>query len=220
MVLDLATDEAGQLLAALSSDTARDIILELHDQASTLSEVADAVGTSRQNAQYHVKQLQSVDAIRVVDTIYSEKGREMKVYAPTGEPLIIVSGEEDNGSQIRERVAQALAPIVAIGLISVAIQAVATTMGEADKSDSGTLLSGEGTETEVAEDGDMNVDLDAYVTTTGILDGDQIKLEEPMYIEVTSVSQTFFEAYPGLMFFLGAMTALVLILGIRRIRQR
>lgn len=126
LVLDLESDDAGEILGALSSETARNIMLALHEQPATLSEVAESVDTSRQNAQYHLKKLEAVDAVQVIDTLYSEKGREMKVYAPNGEPLIIVSAEDGTGSRLRDTISDLLAPILAIALVSAVLQVVAT----------------------------------------------------------------------------------------------
>lgn len=126
LVLDLESDDAGEILGALSSETARNIMLALHAQPATLSDVAESVDTSRQNAQYHLKKLEAVDAVQVIDTLYSEKGREMKVYAPSGEPLIIVSAEDGTGSRLRDTISDLLAPILAIALVSAVLQVIAT----------------------------------------------------------------------------------------------
>lgn len=86
-------DEVGdELLEALASETARNILLTLNEEPKPPNEVSDAVGTSLQNADYHLGNLEKAGVIQAVGTEYSEKGREMTVYAPTGQPLVIVSG--------------------------------------------------------------------------------------------------------------------------------
>ncbi|SDX53413.1 ArsR/SmtB family transcription factor [Halobellus clavatus] len=92
-VLPIEDEEAARLLNCLSSDTARSTLSALHDDASTASELADAVGTSLQNVRHHLQNLRDADLVRVVGTRYSVKGREMNVYAPTRESLVVCVGD-------------------------------------------------------------------------------------------------------------------------------
>lgn len=92
-------DDGGALIEVLSSETARGITARLHEKPMTASELADAVDTSVQNATYHLDNLQAAGVVDVVETWYSEKGSEMKVYAPTNDPLVIVIGADgDEGA--------------------------------------------------------------------------------------------------------------------------
>jgi DNA-binding transcriptional ArsR family regulator len=91
----LDSEDAGELLSSLSSDTARNILTTLHDEPSTASEVADAVDTSLQNARHHLGNLQEAGLVRVAETRYSSKGREMNVYAPSENPMVVFVGNQD-----------------------------------------------------------------------------------------------------------------------------
>ncbi|WP_255150684.1 ArsR/SmtB family transcription factor [Halorarius halobius] len=91
----LDSDDAGELLSSLSSDTARNILTALHDEPQTASEVADGVDTSLQNARHHLGNLQEAGLVRVAETRYSSKGREMNVYAPSEDPMVVFVGNED-----------------------------------------------------------------------------------------------------------------------------
>ncbi len=82
-------DEHTEVLQKLSSDTAQELLDALSEGPGTASEVADAVDTSIQNAQYHLTRLAETDLIEAVDTWYSAKGKEMTVYALTAEELVI-----------------------------------------------------------------------------------------------------------------------------------
>lgn len=93
-VVSLGEDAGVELLDALSSGTARKIVLTLNEEPKPANEVADAIGTSLQNIAYHLRKLERSGVIRPIGTEYSEKGREMNVYAPSGEPLVIVSGSD------------------------------------------------------------------------------------------------------------------------------
>ncbi len=121
-VLGVDSDDADDLLGALSSDTARSLLSELHDQPATASELSERADTSLQNAQYHLKKLEDADLISPVDTIYSEKGREMTVYAPSDGPLILFAGKEEQTSGLKDVLSRVLGVAVLLGLISAAIQ--------------------------------------------------------------------------------------------------
>ena len=85
----------GKVLPALRSDTARAILSELYNDPVVASELAETVDTSLQNVQYHLDKLQEADLVTVAGTWYSEKGKEMKVYAPANEPLLLVFGGDE-----------------------------------------------------------------------------------------------------------------------------
>lgn len=97
-LVDMADDEAEEVFDALGSDTARTILLELHDEPRPASELATAVDTSVQNVQYHLTKLAAADLVSEVDTWYSESGTEMVVYAPADEALVLFAGEDREGA--------------------------------------------------------------------------------------------------------------------------
>jgi DNA-binding transcriptional ArsR family regulator len=116
-VVGLESDDADDLLAALSSTTARELFAELNEEPNTPSALADQVDTTLQNAQYHLEKLEDADLIEVVDTAYSEKGREMDVYAPQDKPLVVFAGSEDESSTLRTALSRLLG---GIGVLAVA----------------------------------------------------------------------------------------------------
>jgi DNA-binding transcriptional ArsR family regulator len=135
-------DDADDLLAALSSTTARELLAALHDEPMTASAVADRVDTSLQNTQYHLEKLERADVIRVVDTAYSEKGREMNVYAPADQPLVVFAGREEQTTGLKTALSRLLGGLGVLGLVSLAIQQVfgdgfAPPGGSADSADDG-----------------------------------------------------------------------------------
>lgn len=90
--LDLT--DAGAVLDALKATTARTLLAGVYDDPATASELADRAGTSIQNAQYHLNRLSDAGVVEVVDTWHSTKGREMDVYGPASDPLVIVLGDD------------------------------------------------------------------------------------------------------------------------------
>lgn len=66
--------------------------------------MADRVGTSLQNAAYHLDRLLDAGLVTVIETWYSAKGKEMDVYAPATEPLVLFVG----GVSSKRAVSQAI----------------------------------------------------------------------------------------------------------------
>ena len=121
-VVGVDEDEADDLIAALGSETARAILSTLHDRPATKSEVADEVGTSLQNVQYHLSRLDEADLVDVVDTAYSEKGREMDVYAAADEPLVLFAGGSEESTGLKTALMRLLGGYGILGLAAVAVQ--------------------------------------------------------------------------------------------------
>ena len=97
-LVDLDEETADEVFEALAAGTTREIFLALHEQPQAASDLAEATGTSVQNVQYHLEKLTDADLVEVVDTWYSERGSEMKVYAPTDESLVLYAGRDKQSS--------------------------------------------------------------------------------------------------------------------------
>jgi DNA-binding transcriptional ArsR family regulator len=121
-VIGVDSDDADDLIAALSSGTARALLAALHDEPANPAKLADAVDTTIQNAQYHLGKLEDAGLIEVVDTVYSEKGREMQVYAPSDRPLVVVAGREEETSGLQAALSRLLGAFAALALGSVLVQ--------------------------------------------------------------------------------------------------
>lgn len=121
-VIGVDSEDADDVLAALSSATARKLLAELNETPAPPGELADRVDTSLQNAQYHLNKLESAGAVEVVDTAYSEKGREMDVYAPANQPLVICAGDEQETSGVRSVLTSLLGGFGALAFASLLVQ--------------------------------------------------------------------------------------------------
>jgi predicted transcriptional regulator len=88
----IGRDEPTDALCVLSCDTAQRILAALTDEPGTASDVAADVDASLQNVTYHLDRLCDAELIAPVNTWYSEKGKEMTVYAPTTERLVVRFG--------------------------------------------------------------------------------------------------------------------------------
>ena len=123
-VVGLDSEDADALMQALSSDTAREMLSALHEEPLPPSRLAEQVDTTLQNAQYHLERLSDAGAIEVVGTAYSEKGREMDVYAPADKPLVIFAGRDEQASGIRAALGRLIGGLAALLFGAIAIQEV------------------------------------------------------------------------------------------------
>ena len=85
-------EDADGVVDALASDTARAIVEHLYTEPATASDLAAAVGTSVQNARYHLERLEAAGVVGVVGSRCSERSTEMDVYGLQSEPLVVVAG--------------------------------------------------------------------------------------------------------------------------------
>jgi len=104
-VVGLGDGASMDVFSVRSSDTARSVLDRLYREPATQSELADELELSIQNVAYHVERLEAAGLVTVVDSWYSEKGRDMDVYAPAGDPLVLVAGGRDELDETRQAVA-------------------------------------------------------------------------------------------------------------------
>jgi len=121
-VIGVDSDEADALLGALQSETARDLLAALYDDPRTPSELAEAADTSIQNVRYHLEKLEDADLVEVADTVYSEKGREMNVYAPAAAPLVVFAGSDEDAPGVESALSRLLGAFGVLGLASLLVQ--------------------------------------------------------------------------------------------------
>ena len=145
-VIGVDSDEADGLLSALSSETARRLLSALHDEPSNPAALADRVDTSLQNVQYHLSRLESAGIVEIIDTVYSEKGREMNVYAPADRPLVVFAGREEETTGLRAALERLLGGVAILAVVSAIVQQVIgdglpLPFGTAGSADGGSAIS-------------------------------------------------------------------------------
>jgi DNA-binding transcriptional ArsR family regulator len=190
-VIGLDSDGADELLSALSSETSREILASLHEEPDTPSAVADRVDTSLQNAQYHLGNLHDANLIDVVDTIYSEKGREMKVYAPADRPLVVFAGSESESAGLQSALKSLLGGVAVLGVVSALVQFYLRGLPFGAKAGGGT---------EVSTSADSGGQMGTMAVESAASAGPQIP--------------------PGLLVFLGGLVVLTLAAGVWWLRRR
>lgn len=92
-VISIDDEEADQVFAALSADSARELLSALNEGPATVPELADVTGLTPQNVSYHLGKLDEAELVEPVETDSSENGAT--VYAPARS--ITVSTETDGG---------------------------------------------------------------------------------------------------------------------------
>ncbi|PSQ15937.1 ArsR family transcriptional regulator [Halobacteriales archaeon QS_8_69_26] len=127
-VVDLEGEEADEVFNALSSKTARTIVTELHEEPRTQSDLAEDIDTTVQNVRYHLDKLEDAGLVEVVDTWYSSRGNEMKVFAPA-DGALIVSGDRGRASRLKTALSRLVGGVSVIGFASLLVQVTARRLG-------------------------------------------------------------------------------------------
>lgn len=205
-VVGLDSEDADSVINALSSETARTVLHALHDRPDTPAELADRVDTTLQNVQYHIKKLEAAELVEVVDTVYSEKGREMNVYAPADEPLVLFAAAESDRSGIKETLMGLLGAIGLLGVVSLLIQRWAGTQPAAQTSsgDAGAMSAQESEQTEAGDDAAMAADTTA-ADEPGVLE----QTVDFLGGALTDAIDAIVSLEPGAAFFLGGLCVLL-----------
>ncbi|MFB6092244.1 MAG: ArsR/SmtB family transcription factor [Haloquadratum sp.] len=122
-VVDVADEDAGELVDALGSDTARRLVSELHRDPAPPSELARELDTSVQNVHYHLSNLKDAGVVESVGTRLSEKGNEMTVYGPAAEPIVLVGdASPTERDSLRRSLADWTTGLTALAFTSLAVQ--------------------------------------------------------------------------------------------------
>ncbi len=122
-VVDLEGEDADEVFSALSSSTAREIVAALHEEPRTQSELSETLDTTVQNVRYHLDNLEGAGLVEVVDTWYSSRGNEMKVYAPA-DGALIVSGDQNEASRLRRALSRLVGGVAVVGLAALVVQSL------------------------------------------------------------------------------------------------
>lgn len=120
-VLDIEAEDADAVFGALSSETAREVYGAVADEPRTASDLADALDSSIQNVRYHLDNLQDAGLVEVVDTWYSSRGSEMKVYGRSDGPIVLFAGDEESGADVRSALQTLVGGTAILGFIGVLI---------------------------------------------------------------------------------------------------
>ncbi|ELZ02281.1 regulatory protein ArsR [Natrialba chahannaoensis JCM 10990] len=120
-VAGLEGEDADQLFDALGSETSRAVLAACYEEGRTRSELAAKLETSLQNVGYHVDKLESADLLEPVETRYGENGREVTVYEPSKQAVVIAAGEPGFVERLAAAVDRLFAPIALVSLVALVV---------------------------------------------------------------------------------------------------
>ncbi|MFW6384708.1 MAG: ArsR/SmtB family transcription factor [Halodesulfurarchaeum sp.] len=208
-VIGVDDADADDVISALSATTARSLLASIHEEPATPSTLADRADTSLQNAQYHLEKLREADLIEVVDTRYSEKGREMNVYGAADAPVVLFAGSESHGRDVRSALTSLIGAVGVVGVGALVVQRLAGGgFGSAAGGDAGGA-SGAPTTTEEP----MMAAEEANATRT------VAETTASQSQELAQTAETALGLPPGALFFLGGVLALAVVGLVWYVRQ-
>jgi DNA-binding transcriptional ArsR family regulator len=113
-------EESKKITQVISNDTARRIIELLADSSLSASDISQRLNAPLTTITYNLENLESVGLVKIEKIKYSEKGREVKIYAPVRKLIVLVPEKTDRKSVadlIRRYLGVILAASLASGLI-------------------------------------------------------------------------------------------------------
>jgi DNA-binding transcriptional ArsR family regulator len=120
LVLEPGDERAQKIAKAMGSPMAGDILQQLAEKPSSLTDITERLAIPMNTAKYHVENLLDAGIIAVADTRYSVKGREVKIYSLTNQLLIVAPRRSD----IRSLLLKYASAFGIVALASLAISAI------------------------------------------------------------------------------------------------
>ena len=103
VVIEQGSVQAQKIAKAMASPTAGDLFNTLSDGPLTATALAEQTGFPLTTVKYHLNNLLDADLIEVVDSRWSEKGREMKIYGVKDQVVVLAPRKRPDVRQIVER---------------------------------------------------------------------------------------------------------------------
>jgi predicted transcriptional regulator len=125
-------EESKKITQVISNDTARQVIELLADAPLSASDIAERLQVPLTTIAYNLENLESVGLVRIEMIKYSEKGREVKIYAPVRK-LIVVVPEKTDRKSVTDVLKKYLGVILAAVLASSIIEFFMRSAGRSTK---------------------------------------------------------------------------------------
>ncbi len=124
-------EESKKITQVITNDTARQVIELLADAPLSASDIADRLKVPLTTIAYNLENLEDVGLVKVERIKYSEKGREVKIYAPVRKLIVVVPEKTDRnsvGDVIRKYLGIILATVLASSFIEFFMRSRSTKM--------------------------------------------------------------------------------------------
>ena len=95
VLLDPSDEQAQKVGKAISSPLASEILHRFTEGTMTLTNISESLHIPINTAKYHIDNLLAANLLEIVDTKYSVKGREIKVYGLKNQVLIVAPKKMD-----------------------------------------------------------------------------------------------------------------------------
>ena len=115
VVLEPGDERAQKIAKAISSGTANDILHLLGDGQKSATDITGSLDLPMSTVKYHLDNLLDAGLVEVVETKYSIKGREIKVYA-LRDQLLIVAPKMQNIRSLLLKYASLFAVVALVSL--------------------------------------------------------------------------------------------------------
>ncbi|ADQ66120.1 bacterial regulatory protein, arsr family [Halogeometricum borinquense DSM 11551] len=113
--------DAEEIVSVVTSETAREILAAVYEEPQTTSDLASSVDTSVQNVSYHLDRLKEAGVVEAVGTWYSAQGREMNVYGPKHDPLVLYAETDQARSSVSDTLRRSLAGVAGVLVASLLV---------------------------------------------------------------------------------------------------
>lgn len=127
LILPLNDKNSKKISQVISNDTARTILGALTDESMSTSDIAEKLGIPLTTVQYNIEKLMDSGLVKVERTKWSEKFREVKIYAPQKKLVVILpekTSREDVISALKKYI-----PMVGIAAVFSGMLEFITSMG-------------------------------------------------------------------------------------------
>lgn len=141
-VVGMEEENADEVFEVLSSGTARTILSRVYEDPVTASEIADSTDNSIQTVTYHLENLRDAGLIQISGSQYSEKGREMQVYTPADDPVVVFVGTEDRKKNFLDLFKELVGAIHILAIASVFLYLIENYGGRTGGSNASSVFGG------------------------------------------------------------------------------